>query len=299
MKDPETNSTVWQRQKAEQTAGAGRRAARADANKDRATIALGPAGSGSDYAGFIDHLGVASVNIGFGGEDHSGTYHSDYDTPWHWDQFSDREEIYGKLFAQTAGTIVMRMADAEVMPYNFTELSLTVKDYTDNLKTELKTLKTDAETRNRALESGAYKLADDPKRPMHPPSALPVPPAMDLSALDAAIAKLDTAATHYAALREASVNLPVEKRAALNADLAIAERKLLSADGLPGRPWVKHLLYAPGTYTGYGASTLPGVREAVEDGRFTEAQQQVAVLSQALNDEAAFIEKLTREASGE
>ena len=299
MTDPETNVTVWERQKAAQAMGRGRgAAARAEAPKERATIALGPAGSGSDYAGFIDHLGVASVNIGFGGEDHSGTYHSDYDTPWHWDTFADKEEVYGKLFAQTAGTIVMRMADAEVMPYNFTELSLTVRDYTDNLKSELKTLKTEAEARNKLLQSGAYKLANDPKLPMAPPHELPVPPAMDLTALDAAIAKLDAASAHYAVTREASASLPAAQRLALNADLAVSERKLLSADGLPGRPWVKHLLYAPGTYTGYGASTLPGVREAVEDGRFAEAQQQVAVLSDALNNEAALIEKLATEAGG-
>ncbi len=298
MIDPETQATVWQRQKAAQAAGRGR-GARAEANEKRATIELGPAGSGSDYAGFIDHLGVASINIGYGGEDRGGTYHSSYDTPWHWDTFDDSKEVYGKLFAQTAGLMVLRMADADVMPYRFNELALTVKGYTDNLKTELKTLTTEANTRNKALSSGAYKLANDPKLPMLPPTALPVPPSFDFAPLDAAIAKLDAAALHYdGAVASATAMTPV-KRMALNNDLAVAERKLLGADGLPGRPWVKHLLYAPGTYTGYGASTLPGVREAIEDGRFDEAKAQLLVLSAALTDEAAFIEKMATEATGQ
>ena len=248
---------------------------------------------------FIDHLGVASVNIGFGGEDHSGTYHSAYDTPWHWDQFADREQVYGKLFAQTAGTMVMRVADADVMPLSFHELALTVKDYSDNLKSEVKDLRQTAERRNRALKSGAFTLANDPKNPMQPPPALPVPPQMDFGALDAAVAHLDAAATKYGSVRGNATALPPTQRATLNNDLAMAERKLLSDAGLPGRPWVKHLLYAPGIYTGYGASTLPGVREAVEDGRYDEAQQQLGVLVQALNSEAAYIEKLSAEAGGQ
>ncbi len=298
MVDPETKVSVWQRQKAAQAAGRGRGAARGEGG-DRATIELGPAGSGSDYAGFVDHLGVASINIAFGGEDRGGTYHSAYDTPWHWDTFADKEEVYGKLFAQTAGTIVMRIADADVMPLNFTELSLTVKGYADNLKAELKQMQGDAERRNRGLKNGSFALADDPKTPMQLPPALPVPPAMDFSALDAAMAKLDAAATHYSAVKEKAADLPAAKRVALNNALATAERPLIAADGLPGRPWTKHLIYAPGTYTGYGASTLPGVREALEDGRYDEAKQQMTVLCDALNNEAAYIEKLADEISGQ
>ncbi len=299
MTDPESGGTVYARQRAAQQAGRGRGGARAEGGAERATVALGPAGSGSDYAGFIDHLGVASINIGFGGEDHSGTYHSAYDTPWHWYQFADREQVYGKLFAQTAGTIVMRVADADVMPLSFHELALTVKDYGDNLKSEVKDLRQAAERRNRALKNGAYTLANDPKNPMLPPPELPVPPQMDFGTLDTAITRLDAAATKYGSVSANAPALPAAQRITLNNDLAIAERKLLSDAGLPGRPWVKHLLYAPGTYTGYGASTLPGVREAVEDGRYDEAEQQLGVLVQALNDEAAYIEKLAGEAGGQ
>jgi N-acetylated-alpha-linked acidic dipeptidase len=291
MIDPETGKTVWDRQKAGQLTGRGR-GARPAAGSERQTIEFGPAGSGSDYAGFIDHLGVASINIGYGGEDRGGTYHSAYDTPWHWDQFADKDEVYGKLFAQTAGTIVMRIADAEVMPYSFNELSMTINGYASSLKAELKTLQAEATNRNRTLKSGAFALANDPKNPVAPPPALPMPPAMDFTALDASLDKLKAAAAHYQVATANAASLPADKRKALNDGLVTTERKLLAADGLPGRPWTKHLIYAPGTFTGYGASTLPGVREALEAGRFDEAKQQLGVLVQALNDEASYIDSL-------
>ena len=290
MTDPETGKTVWDRQKAASLTGRGRRGG--SGADDRKTIEFGPAGSGSDYAGFIDHLGVASINIGYGGEDRGGTYHSAYDTPWHWDQFADKDEVYGKLFAQTAGTIVMRIADAEIMPYSFNELSLTINGYASSLKSELKQLQTDAATRSRALKSGAYALANDPKNSIAPPPALPAPPNMDFAALDSALDHLKAAAAHYEQSSAKAPTLPADKRKQVNDGLATAERKLLAADGLPGRPWTKHLIYAPGTFTGYGASTLPGVREALEAGRFDEAKQQLDVLVQALNDEANYVDSL-------
>jgi N-acetylated-alpha-linked acidic dipeptidase len=295
MIDPETGKSVWDRQKAAQLTGRGRGAGAAVAS-ERKTIEFGPAGSGSDYAGFIDHLGVASINIGYGGEDRGGTYHSAYDTPWHWDQFADKDEVYGKLFAQTAGTIVMRIADAEIMPYSFNELQLTVNEYTSSLKNELKQLQMDSATRSRLLKSGAYAVANDPKNPVAPPPELPLPPALDFTALDNALEKLKAAAADYAQASVKAPSLPADKRKQINDGLAVAERKLVAADGLPGRPWTKHLIYAPGTFTGYGASTLPGVREALEAGRFDEAKQQLGVLAQALYDEAAFIEGLASQA---
>jgi N-acetylated-alpha-linked acidic dipeptidase len=115
---------------------------------------------------------------------------------------------------------------------------------------------------------------------------------MNFAALDSALEKLKTAAAHYAQASAKAPDLSADKRKHINDELAVAERKLIVADGLPGRPWTKHLLYAPGTFTGYGASTLPGVREALEAGRFDEAKQQLDVLVQALNDEAAFIDRL-------
>ncbi len=295
MQDPEVHSSVQQRQRAAAIAGAGR-SAKPEGAETAASVPLEAIGSGSDFAPFLDHLGIASLNVGFGGEDHSGTYHSDYDDPWHWDQFMDRDQVYGKLFAQTAGTMVLRMADADVLPYDFTRLSAALRDYTTSVKDELKQMRSKAETRSRNLNSGVYQLADDPKRPMHPPKALPMPPEMDFAGLELAVAKLDAAATRYQERSRTPEQIAPEKRVRLNEGLAVAERRLLSEQGLPGRAWVKHTLYAPGTYSGYGASTLPGVREALEDNRFDEAKQQLAVLAASLNAEAEYIERLTVDA---
>ena len=296
MQDPETKATVFARQQAFAIAGAGRRG-HGEEGKRQETVPLEAIGSGSDFASFLDHFGIASLNVGYGGEDRSGTYHSDYDDPWHWDHFSDHDQVYGKLFAQTAGTLVLRMADADLLPYDFTRLSAAVADYTGNLKAELKQMRSAAETRTRNLQEGVYALVDDPKNPMQPPKALPMPPEMSFTALDASLARLQASAQHYADASRTAGSLPAARLRKLNADLALAERKLLTEAGLPGRPWVKHTLYAPGTYSGYGASTLPGVREALEDNRFDEAKQQLAVLAGALDAEAAYIDTLATEAA--
>ena len=124
-----------------------------------------------------------------------------------------------------------------------------------------------------------------------------MPPALDFAALDSSLARLDVAAKHFSQVAPGAVSLNPARRTKLNHDLALAERKLLSDAGLPGRPWVRHTLYAPGAFTGYGASTLPGVREALEGDRFDEAKQQLAVLSSALDAESSYIETLAAEAA--
>ena len=293
LKDPETGATVFERHRAAAEVSAGHRKHPGDAEAD--TLALEAIGSGSDFAGFLDHLGIAALDIAYGGEDQSGTYHSDYDTPWHYDHFSDTDRTYGRLFSQTNGTLMMRLADADVLPYDFRRLSAAVHGYTADLKQEVITLKADAEKRNAALASGAYKLASDPKDPTLPPTALPVPPAMDYTALDAALARLDAAAAHYSRVSAQAALLPEEKRKTLDERMTVLERDFLAPNGLPGRPWVKHVLYAPGTYSGYGAKTLPGVREALEAGRYDEAKQQMQVLATALTREADDIEAIANE----
>jgi N-acetylated-alpha-linked acidic dipeptidase len=298
--DPETQVSVWKRQQAATILRGGRRPnpARAAGGNEmlaRGTLPIEAIGSGSDFAAFIDHLGIASLNIGFGGEDRSGTYHSAYDTPWFEDQFGDKDEVYGPVLAQTAGTLVMRVADADILPYDFKILTETVKGYDAELKSLVKSLQDDAETRKRNIDLGLYALTDDPKNPVHAPSPLIPPPAMNFAALDDSIAALGKAAADFGQAGAKMAMLSPEKRKALNAQLALAERKLTNEQGLPRRPWVKHVLYAPGTYTGYGAKTMPGVREALEQGRFQEAQEQIAVVAKALQDEAAFIDQIAKE----
>ena len=298
--DPETHVSVWKRQQAALLIRGGRRPnpARASNGNEvltRGTLPIEAIGSGSDFAAFIDHLGIASLSLGFGGEDRSGTYHSAYDTPWFEDQFGDKDEVYGPILAQTVGTLVMRVADADILPYDFKILTETVKGYDAELKSLVKSLQDDAATRKRNIDMGLYTLTDDPHNPVHAPGPLSPPPAMNFSALDDSIAALEKAAANFNQAQAKILTLSPEKRKALNAELALAERKLTSDQGLPRRPWVKHVLYAPGTYTGYGAKTIPGVREALEQGRFEEAQEQIAVVAKALRNEAAFIDQIAVE----
>lgn len=300
--DPETNVSIWKRQQAALLIGSGRRAGRSASAGDalsRPTIPLEAIGSGSDFAAFLDHLGIASLNLGFGGEDRSGTYHSAYDTPWFEDRFGDKDELYGRALAQTAGTVVMRIANAEVLPYDFTILSQTLKTYDSELKALLKSLTADAETRKRNLDLGLYALTNDPKNSVQPPPALPIPPEMDFAPLDKAIGNLENAAAIVKQSEVQWLALPPGKRNALNQQLSLAERQFSSDVGLPGRPWVRNLLYAPGTLTGYGAKTMPGVREALEQMRFDEAKEQLVSIAKVVQDEADYIQHLTVEFSAQ
>jgi N-acetylated-alpha-linked acidic dipeptidase len=299
--DPETNVSVWKRQQAAMLIGAGRSAGRGAAGDalSRTTIPMEAIGSGSDFAAFLDHLGIACLSLGFGGEDRSGTYHSAYDDPWFEEHFGDKDELYGRALAQTAGTAIMRAANAEILPYDFTILSQTLKMYDGELKALLKTLTSDAETRKRNLDLGLYALTNDPKNPVQPPAALPVPPEMDFSPLDRAIGEVEKAAAAFKQSESKLLTLSPEKRNALNEKLSLAERKFSSDIGLPRRPWVRNLLYAPGTLTGYGAKTMPGVREALEQMSFAEAKEQLVLITKVVHEEAQYIEQVTTEFNGQ
>ena len=261
----------------------------------KATLPLEAIGSGSDFAAFLDHLGIASLSLGFGGEDRSGTYHSAYDDPWFEEHFGDKDELYGKALAQTAGTLMMRAADADVLPYDFTILTTTLKTYDSELKALLKAMTEEAETRKRNLDLGFYVLTNDPKAPTQAPPSLAIPPEMDFSPIDNSIAALEKAAASVQQAEARWTELSPEKRKALNAKLTLAERKFAYEGGLPRRPWVKHLLYAPGTLTGYGAKTIPGVREALEQMRYDEAKEQIILAAKVIRDEADYLRQITEE----
>lgn len=292
--DPETNVSVWKRQQAALLVRGGRRGGGTPSQDalSQTTLPIEAIGSGSDFAAFLDHFGIASLSIGYGGEDRSGTYHSAYDTPWFTDQFGDKEEVYGPVLAQTAGVLVMRFASADVLPYDFTSMAHTLKQYDSEVKELVKSLQREAETRNRNIEMRLYAITDDPKQGLQPPPSLVAPPDVDFSSLDEAIASLEKAATHFNAARAGMGMLNAEKRKELNAELTTVDRKLLGDAGLPRRTWVKNLIYAPGTYAGYGVKTLPGVREALEQGRFTEATEQLVIVNKAIGDEANYIEAI-------
>lgn len=291
IQDPETKATTWQRRKA---AASLHLDDESDAKEqENANFHLGSLGSGSDYSAFFDHLGIASLNMGFGGEDRGGIYHSIYDSFYWYTHFSDTDFVYGRALAQAAGITVMRAADADLLPYDFSTQAAAIHRYLDEVKSLLNSRRKEAEDRQRNLESGAYRLTDDPRHPTVAPPALEIPPYLSFAPLENALASLDRAAKHYqktvAHLQSVLSSYPAD----INHQLAQAEQKLTSPQGLPRRPWMQHLLDAPGAYSGYGAKTLPGVREAIEERHYSEANEQIVVAAKAIQSEADFIEHLS------
>lgn len=284
--DPETKMPVGKRYQLSQLAkshGDALRELRA-----RPDFRIGALGSGSDYTVFLDHLGVASMNLGFGGEDMGGgQYHSIYDDFYYYTHFQDTDFAYGRVLAQTAGTAVMRMADAEVLPFQFANFSETIKQYLGELKQLASGQRAEIEEGNRLIGEGVYQATADPKKPMIAPSTEPVPPYLNFAPLENAVELLSRSAEKYEkALAAAGDSVP----AALNARLIESERRLTDTAGLPNRPWYRHMIYAPGFYTGYGVKTLPGVREAIEQKRWAEVDAQMARLAKALESEAGLLD---------
>ncbi len=297
--DPESKVSAWKRLQAYELLN-GTPEERKDA-ASRADLRIGALGSGSDFSVFIDHLGIASLNVAYGGEDEDGIYHSIYDDFYWYTHFSDTTFAYGKALAQTNGTLVLRMAQADVLPYDFAALADTLHVYAAEVKALLDARRAEAKERQAALDLNAYAVTDDPKRPMVAPPALAAPPFLNFAPLDNALASLDKASADYKKAQSAAAGktLSPESLKALNADLIQAERKLSSPDGLPRRPWMQNLIYAPGWYSGYGAKTLPGVREAIEERRYADADPEIVRVARVVGDEAAYVERLAAELEGD
>jgi N-acetylated-alpha-linked acidic dipeptidase len=243
---------------------------------------LSALGAGSDYSGFLQHLGIPSLNIGFGGEGSGGEYHSIYDSYDHFTRFKDPGFAYGILLSKTAGRLALRLANADVLPFDFASMQETVSGYTAEVKTLLDNLRVDTETENRLINDKAYEVAKDPRTPMLAPKPKEPVPYLDFSPIDNALAELKKESAQYRSLSSGASRLSPVKRRELNGVLYKAEQSLLNAGGLPRRPWYRHTVYAPGFYTGYGVKTLPGVREAVEQRNWSEAQTQIGILSKAI-----------------
>lgn len=295
IEDPETRLSVWKREQLRRISEARTPEERQEA-RQREDLRIEALGSGSDYTAFLDHLGVASLNLSYGNEDGGGIYHSIYDDFFWYTRFSDTDFAYGRALAQTVGTGVMRLASAELLPLHFPGLADTVKTYADELKKLLKTRQDEIGERNRQIEEGVFDAIQDPKRTLIAPKSKPVPPHLNFAPLDNAVATLtDSAERLEKAWEKGGAGLAEERRRALNRKLIESERRLTGPEGLPQRPWFKHLLYAPGTYTGYGVKTIPGVREAIELDRFAEAEAEVARVAKALEGLAAHLDDAASE----
>jgi N-acetylated-alpha-linked acidic dipeptidase len=257
-------------------------------------------GSGSDYSAFLQHLGVASINLGFGGEGESGgVYHSAYDTYEHHSRFVDPGHAYAGALARVTGRMVMRLADAATPLQRYGDFADTVSGYLTDVKGLADTRRTEALTRTSLLAAGAYRLADDPTLSRGDPDPLPASPKLDFAAMDTAVARLKAAATRFdKALLEKGPTLNPAQRKALDAVILPLEQTLLRDRGLPFRPWYRNMIYAPGRFTGYGAKTLPGIREAIEERRFDDAVAYISLTAEALGDYAAGLEAATAVING-
>jgi N-acetylated-alpha-linked acidic dipeptidase len=299
--DPETKLTV-QRRAQLRTIRTGDADERKDA-REREDQRIDALGSGSDYSSFIDHLGVPSLNLGFGGEDTGGIYHSIYDDFYWFTHFSDSSYVYGKALSQAAGIAVMRLASADLLPFAFTNLAETAGGYVKQLKKLRDSVSDKITERNLTITEGVYAATSDPRDPIFAPARQDPPPKFDFEPLDKAMESFTKAAEAYdkaylSAL--SSTNADASRQAKLrsiNTRLLQAERALTSPEGLAGRPWYKHLLYAPGFYTGYGVKTMPGVREALEQHQWKSVDAEIGRVAAALTREATLVGQLAEELS--
>ncbi|WP_416907835.1 MAG: transferrin receptor-like dimerization domain-containing protein [Polymorphobacter sp.] len=288
VRDPQTGVSIGERARAKvrlddwegQNRGGAPALVAAEMGGD---LPIGALGSGSDYSAFLQHLGVPSLNIGFGGENQSaGSYHSIYDSYDHFVRFDDPGLAYGAALSKTAGRIVLRAAEAEVLPLRFTDLAATVKGYLAEVKALATTQASKDAKRAGMIGAGVYALASDPMDPLGELPAVARTPKLDMGAMDAAVAKLEASAAAFDKAMAGADKLDAAGKDRLNAALLGIDQALLLAEGLPFRPWYRHALYAPGRFTGYGAKTLPGIREAVEERRFDDALAYAAKTAAAL-----------------
>jgi N-acetylated-alpha-linked acidic dipeptidase len=290
IEDPETKRTVWQRLRLHEIAGAKNEQERKDL-RERADLRMAPLGSGSDYTAFIDHLGIASLNLGYGGEDAGGIYHSAYDDFYWYTHFSDTDFVYGRALSETIGTAVMRLADADLLPFEFTDFADTVRLYVRQLNKLADDARDEVIERNKEIDEGVFSATSDPRRPRTAPPKEAVPPHLNFAPIDNAADALVLAGQRYQAALGSTwtTGIPASTLQDLNQKLVESERRLTTEEGLLRRPWYKHMIYAPGVYSGYGAKTLPGVREAVEQKHWEEANAEIERAAKVLGGESALI----------
>jgi len=286
--DPQAGVSVFERHKANRATNASTIKAKKEIF-EATTYPLGAMGSGSDYSSFIQHLGVPSLNIGYGGEDAGGEYHSIYDSYDHYARFKDTEFKYGVTLAKTSGRAVLRLSEADALPFDYTSLHKTINGYITELMSNVEALREKAQVENELIKNNAYKIAADPTTKLTTPNLLAEVPFVDFSFLLNALATLEKSTQKLEQLKSGA---DANKLAAINAKIYSAEQSLLLPAGLPRRPWYKHSLYAPGFYTGYGVKTVPGVREAIEQKNWLETQQQIIAVANVINKFSSYLDAL-------
>ncbi|MFT4887404.1 MAG: N-acetylated-alpha-linked acidic dipeptidase [Pseudohongiellaceae bacterium] len=287
--DPQTGVSVGERKRANLQVNSNNAKTRDEA-RNRADLRISPLGSGSDYSPFLQHLGVASLNISFGGEAADGSYHTLYDTYEHYTKWRDPGLIYGAALAKVAGRATLRLANAPRLPFEFTGLSDNIALYIDEIEALADEMRAKTAETNSMLESGIYDLVLDQNKSFGPPKAQTAVPHFNFAPIKNAISALELASQTYK-------NSHSDGQAASEAEnilLYTSERELIKTAGLPGRPWFTHHIYAPGFYTGYGVKTIPGVREAIEQRQYDLVPQQIDTAAEVIEGMATRVDQLNQ-----
>ena len=285
--DPQVRMSVWERARAEQIVN-GSVVSRKEA-MERSDLRIDPLGSGSDYTPFLQHLGVASLNIGFGGEDGGGSYHSVYDSFSHYERFGDPGFRYGIALAKFCGRTTLRLANADRIPFEFGNFAETVTGYAEEVIRLVDSMREETRSANQMITSGMLQAVQDPTETFTPPPVREPVPFLNFAPLQNAIARLNVSARRVKS--EPHKSSTIERKRQIDQTLFGTERLLIRPQGLPRRDWFRHQIYAPGFYTGYGVKTLPGIREAIEQRNWVEAQQQIEITAQTI---VGFAEALDR-----
>ncbi len=257
------------------------------------SLPVGAPGSGSDFSGFVDHLGVTTLDFGFGGEEPGGgVYHSRYDTFEHHTRFDDPGMVYGKVMAATVGHAVLAAADSELPLQHPADLAAAIKADVTKVEKLADARRAAAEQQKTLLAANAFAVASDPTRPHGDPLPLRPVPKFDFTALDEAVATLGKSAGAYEAAVKGARPGPAQI-AELQGIMQTIDQTLMAEEGLPGRPWYKNLIYAPGRYIGYGVTTLPGIAESITEEKFDAVPHQVSLVAEALKAYAARLDKAT------
>jgi N-acetylated-alpha-linked acidic dipeptidase len=301
VQDPETKLSVWKRAQLKEIDSAGSAEERREL-RERHDMRLDMLGGGSDHAPFINFAGVASIGIGYGGEDHGGIYHSIYDDFYWYTHFSDFDFVYGRALCQTGGTAIMRMADADLLPLQFADFADDVKMYVREVEKFAGQQRDEIQERNQKIQEGVFEATADPRETWVAPKKEDTPPHLNFAPLDNAVEDLTKSSAEYQkVLERVSANggalLASSSIQEVNLLLMQSEHKLTTPEGLPGRFWYKHELYAPGAYTGYAAKAIPAVRENLEQKKWKEAEQAAARVAQVLENESALINSATAKLS--
>jgi N-acetylated-alpha-linked acidic dipeptidase len=293
VQDPETKLSAWKRDQLKEIEGAKTPEALREL-RSRHDLRLEMLGGGSDHAPFINFAGVASLGIGFGGEDGGGIYHSIYDDFYWYTHFSDKDFVYGRALAQAGSTSVVRMADADLLPFQFSDFADDVKMYVREVEKFADKQREEIQEKNQKLAEGMYEATADPRYSWVTPTKEEVPPHLNFAPLDNAVESLERSSAEYQkALDRVGANggagLASASVKEVNEMLIQCEHKLTTPEGLPGRFWYKHELYAPGVYTGYAAKAIPAVREGLEQKKWKEAEESAARVAKVLESEAQHI----------